>query len=307
MAGMMGIDLEGVGLTKEQGTGGLEFYKSEDGKLNVNCAITPSNVDQMTLTLTALFQDRRYDELFQRYTSDQNALDRQQLVGALIDFIDIDQSGAGVNGGDEESYYMGLPEPYQSKNNLLDSVGEMRLIRGIDPIVWANFGRSLTVYGSCKINLCAMEDTDWVLLAGIIAGSAKNPADPVVTDPVKLKILATTIGPQLMGICKDINSFAQAVQNPGTASSLLATSMGVSVDSMSDLGGDGVADAEVQGVELDTSKLQNMVTSGTKRFYRIRAFGLAGTTKHSVEVVWDQLAINQSSATQGAFVYWREE
>ncbi len=307
ITGMLGVDLEGVGLTKEQGSGGLEYYKSEDGKLNLNCAINPSSVQKLTLALVALFQDRRYDELFQRYTSDRDALDREQLVGAIIDFIDIDQAGSGANGGDEEGYYMSLREPYQSKNNLLDSQKEMDLIRGMDPLVQVNFGRSMTVYGSCTINLCAVEETDWVLLAGIIAAAAKNPADPVVTDPVKLKILATTVGPQLMGICKDLNNFVQAVQFPGVASSLMASTMGVSVDAMSDLGGDGVQDSEVQGVELDSNKLRTLVGSGTKRFYRIKAFGLAGAAKHTVEVVWDQLAINQSTGGTGAYVYWREE
>ncbi|MBU1240724.1 hypothetical protein KJ865_13510, partial [Myxococcota bacterium] len=191
--------------------------------------------------------------------------------------------------------------------NLMDSVDELRLIQGIDPIFWANFGRSLTVYGSCQINLCAVSDKDWVLIAGIINAAAKNPNDPVVTDPVKLKLLATTIAPQMMGICKDMNTFAQAVQMPGTAGNLLASSMGVSVDSVGDLGNDGVADSEVQGVELDTSKLSKIVGSGTKRYYRIKVFGVVGKTRHSVDAVWDQLAINQVTEGQGAFVYWREE
>ncbi len=302
---MIGMDLEGTGLKPEQGTGGLEEYKPEDGKLNVNCAIGASTVDVLKGGLLGLFLDRRYDELFQRSTSDRNILDRQATVNAIVDFIDIDQAGSA---GDEDAYYKSLREPYVSKNNLLDSVEEMWLIQGIDPIFWTNFGRSLTVYGSCKINLCSISDKDWVLIAGLIAASAKNTNDPVVGDPVKLKLLATTVAPQIMGICKDVTTFATAVQNPGTAGNLLATSLGVNVDAVGDLGNDGIADSEVQGVQLDTTKLSQLVTTGTsKRFYRLKVFGLVGKTRHSVEAVWDQLAVNQTTGGQGAFVYWREE
>jgi type II secretory pathway component PulK len=304
---MIGQDIEGMGLKESQGTGGLDMFKSEDGKINLNCAIGASNLAGLTTMLTALFYDRRYDELFQRNTSNIHTLDREQQVFAIIDYIDIDQSGLGPNGGSEDGYYNGLKDPFDSKNNILDSVGNIRFIQGIDDIFWVNFGQSFTVYGGCKINLCAVDPENWILIAGIIAGSAKNNMDQVLTDPMKLKILASTIAPQIQGICKDTDTFVQAVANPGIAGGLIAGALGVSVDSMGDLGDDGISDAEVQGIELDPAKLQTMVTNGPKRFYRIKGYGLVGKTKHQVEIVWDQLAINQSTGTTGGYVYWHEE
>lgn len=305
VSSFVGTDTVGLGMKEGQGTGGLESMHAEEGKINLNCAISDSNIEQLNTNLTALFVSRRYDELFGRILSDSDTLDRTQQVGALIDFIDLDQSG--IAGGDEDGYYRSLPEPYSSKNNLLDSTEEIRLIRGVDDIFWVNFGNSLTVYGGCKVNLCAVKTDNWQLVAGIIAASAKEITHPVINDPVKLKMLATTIAPQIPGICKDPNTFAQAVANPGVASNVMAGMLGVSVDEMSDLGGDGVNDAEVQGVELDQSKLAKIVTSGAKRFYRLKVFGVAGKAKHRINSVWDQKVVSTSTGKTGGFVYWREE
>ncbi|MBN2724135.1 MAG: general secretion pathway protein GspK [Deltaproteobacteria bacterium] len=302
---MIGTDVVGLGMKPGQGSGGMISMDAEDGKININCAISDANIQQLNLNLTALFSSRRYDELFGRLLSDSDSLDRVQQVGAFIDFIDLDQGGYA--GGDEDGYYMGLSEPYVSKNNLLDSNEEIRLIRGVDDVFWTNFGSSLTVYGSCNLNLCAVDSNNWQLVAGIIVASAKDPNHKVINDPVLLKMLATTVAPQIPGICKDTSTFIQAVANPGVASNVMAAALGISADEMSDLGNDGVNDAEVQGVELDQSKLSKIVTSASKRFYRLKVYGVSGKSKHMVNAVWDQKLVSTSSGKTGGFVYWREE
>ncbi|MGM0596758.1 MAG: general secretion pathway protein GspK [Myxococcota bacterium] len=303
---LVDVDIEGLGLKPSQGNGGLETFESEDGKINVNCAVSSASVELLTTQLFSLFLSRRYDELFDRSNSNIDVLDRQQQVAAIIDFIDVDQSGMAVSGGDEDSYYKSRPHPYVSKNNVLDSNQEIRLIKGIDEIFWTNFGRSLTVYGSCQINLCAVDKDNWQLVAGIIMASAKNQADPVLSDPVKLKMLATTIAPQLMAICKDPSVFAQAVANPGVGGSLMSSALGMNADTMGDLGDDGVADAEVTGVDIDPTKLQKIIVNSPKRYYRIKTFGVVGKIRHLVDVVWDQQSMSMISGKQGSFVYWRE-
>ncbi|MDA3864022.1 MAG: type II secretion system protein GspK [Deltaproteobacteria bacterium] len=303
---LVDVNIEGLGLKPSQGSGGLETFESEDGKINVNCAVSPAHVDLLTTQLLSIFLSRRYDELFDRANSNTDVFDRQQQVAAIIDFIDLDQSGMAVSGGDEDGYYKSRPHPFVSKNNVLDSNQEIRLIKGVDEIFWTNFGRSLTVYGSCQINLCAVDKDNWQLVAGIIMASAKNQADPVLSDPVKLKILATTVAPQLMAICKDPSTFAQAVGNPGIAGSLMSSALGMNADTMGDIGNDGIADAEVTGVEIDQTKLQKLIVNSPKRFYRIKTFGIVGKTRHLVDVVWDQQSMSMVSGKQGSFVYWRE-
>jgi Type II secretion system (T2SS), protein K len=303
LTSFVGSGIDGIGLKPEQGTAVIESFTSDEGKINVNCVMS-SQVSYLQTILLGLFSDKRYDELFGRVLKSGDSIDRQTQIAAFIDFIDMDN--AGLTGGDEDEYYKSLPEPYLSKNQFLDSVSEISLIKGVDDIFSANFASSLTVYGSCKINLCAIEENNWQLIAAIIIATAKKVNDPVVMDPINLKKLATTISPQMKGICKDPSSFVQAVQNPGMASMAIASLLGSSVESMSDLGNDGVNDAEIQGVEIDAAKLQTITFSGAKRFYRIKAVGQAGKSFHTTEVVWDQLAISQTTNETGNYIFWKE-
>jgi type II secretory pathway component PulK len=306
---LLGGEARGLGELPEKGSGVLEVYRPEEGRINLNCAFNSTQLERLNNLLLGLFLDRRYDELFGRIQDDGQILDRQQQVGALVDFIDFDQSMTS-GADDEDSYYKGLEEPYLSKNNLLDSVNDIRLIRGVDDIFWANFGSSLSVYGGCQIHLCAMDPNNWQLIAALIILTAASPEDPVITDPVKLKLLATTVAPQVPVLCKDLQSFIGAVAQPGTASTLVSAVVGTDIEDSGDLGQDGIADAQVQGVELDAAKLQTLVVGGSKRYYRIRAVGLSDQAMYSIESVWDQLSVSTQpgkEGSQGAYIYWKED
>ncbi len=306
---LLGGDAFGLGDLPSKGTGVMELFRPEEGRINVNCAFNMQHTERLSSLLLGLFLDKRYDEFFGRLQRDGQILDRQQQVAAIIDYIDLDQSMTG-GADDEDAYYKTLEEPTVAKNNLLDSVSDIRLIRGVDDIFWANFGSSLTVYGGCQIHLCAMDPTNWQLLAGIILLTAKHPDDPVISDPVKLKLLATTVIPQVPVLCTDLNGFMGAVQEPGTASQVISGMLGTSIESSGDLGGDGIADAQVQGVELDEEKLKTILVTGAKRFYRIRAVGVSEQASFTIETVWDQMAMSSRvsrQGKQGAYIYWRED
>jgi len=308
-AQLLGGEARGLGELPEKGSGVLELYRAEEGRINLNCAFNSTQLERLTNLTLGLFLDRRYDEFFGRVLDDGQTLDRAQQVGALIDFVDFDQSNTG-GAEDEDSYYKGLLEPYLSKNNLLDSVSDLRLIRGVDDLFWANFGNSFSVYGGCQLHLCAMDPDNWQLIAGLIILTAASPEDPVITDPVKLKLLATTIAPQVPVLCKDLQSFIGAVAQPGTSSTLISTVLGTDIEDSGDLGQDGIADAQVQGVELDASKLQTLVVGGSKRYYRIRAVGLSDEAMFAIEAVWDQMAVSTQpgrEGAQGAYIYWKED
>jgi type II secretory pathway component PulK len=306
---LLGGEARGLGDLPEKGSGVLEIYRPEEGRINLNCAFNSTQLERLTNLTLGLFLDRRYDEFFGRILEDGQTLDRAQQVGALIDFVDFDQGQTGGAEG-EDSYYQNLEEPYLPKNNLLDSVSDLRLIRGVDDIFWANFGNSFSVYGGCQLHLCAMDPDNWQLIAALIILTAASPEDPVITDPVKLKLLATTVAPQVPVLCKDLQSFIGAVAQPGTASTLLSTMLGTDIEDSGDLGQDGIADAQVQGVELDAAKLQTLVVGGSKRYYRIRAVGLSDEAMFAIETVWDQLAVSTrpgQAGTQGAYIYWKED
>lgn len=72
----------------------------------------------------------------------------QELLGAWGDWIDLNDL-AGINGA-EKDYYQSLDPPYSPRNNSeLDSVEELRLIRGFDELFkGVNLDAAFTVYGS---------------------------------------------------------------------------------------------------------------------------------------------------------------
>lgn len=59
---------------------------------------------------------------------DQFGLDRA-LSEAVIDWVDSDNIAAGASGA-EDDYYLALRKPYRAANRLLESIDELRLIRG---------------------------------------------------------------------------------------------------------------------------------------------------------------------------------
>ncbi|MBI3327785.1 MAG: type II secretion system minor pseudopilin GspK [Nitrospinae bacterium] len=118
----------------------------EEGKINLNALV------QEVATLPASTQRRRplpanpqpanppdnpwiriTEELFQRLGIDPT------LVGALIDWIDPDDGPTGA-GGAESAYYRGLEKPYAARNGPMETITELRLIKGFTDEVLLKLG-----------------------------------------------------------------------------------------------------------------------------------------------------------------------
>lgn len=89
-----------------------------DGKLNLNHLVGPDG--QADLQYAVILR-RLYATL---------GLD-PQLVDSLQDWLDVDSVAAGDLGA-ESAYYERLSPPYRCKNGPLDSLGELRAVRGYD-------------------------------------------------------------------------------------------------------------------------------------------------------------------------------
>jgi general secretion pathway protein K len=61
------------------------------------------------------------------------------LVGALVDWIDVDDIPTGA-GGAESSYYRGLEKPYAARNGSMETIAELRLIKGFTDEVLLKLG-----------------------------------------------------------------------------------------------------------------------------------------------------------------------
>jgi general secretion pathway protein K len=72
-------------------------------------------------------------DLFQRLGVDPT------LVGAMVDWIDVDDIPTGA-GGAESSFYRGLEKPYTARNGPMETIAELRLIKGFTDEVLLKLG-----------------------------------------------------------------------------------------------------------------------------------------------------------------------
>ena len=73
------------------------------------------------------------------------------VADAVVDWLDNDENPRV--GGAESSYYNGLPNPYRAKNDLFDTIGELRLVRGVTAEIYEKLLPFVTVSSSGMVNL----------------------------------------------------------------------------------------------------------------------------------------------------------
>jgi general secretion pathway protein K len=314
MAGVLDAgNIKGLGVP--EGEFDIPVFDTDDGKINLNCANgSDESRKQLQTELEAMLYPEAYDVVFQYEDGEGWRRDRVQQVAALIDYVDRDNTRFDAPGTPEDYGYEALTDKYEAKNNYVDTVGELALVRGVDDRFWTLFGGAFTVYGGCKKNVGAMRDVN--VIASTIYVSAKNPDDPVLRDPIKLWALAHYIaGARAMGVTfDDLEGFASFVKDP--AGALAAAEEGAAA-------GGGTtpprtpapADPNIPaGVELDPAKLAQVARAGPRRTYRVEvtaAIGRNGRVRKRVVGIWDTNIVRQNSRARdtgrGAWVYWREE
>ncbi|MEM9493282.1 MAG: hypothetical protein AAGC55_29295, partial [Myxococcota bacterium] len=255
--------------------------------------------------------------------------DRPTQARAIIDFVDDNSSqfdpDDGFNRIREDYGYESLREKYKPKNNYFDTVGEIRLVRGVDDRFWTLFGSSLTVYGGCKLNLSAISDVK--LIATLIANSAKNPDDPLLRDPTgrQLWTLSRLVQQAIeLGFpFSTADEFVQFVGNPQEGFMLFMSALSANTDGAGPSAEEFLPGTPIEGIELDPAKLNAIATTGPRRTYRIEATasidipGTDSTLNKRIVGIWDKEVIrqktrlhgNQQATAQdkGYWVFWRED
>jgi general secretion pathway protein K len=328
---------DAVGLPTDQlkgfgadiGTCGIQYFDTEDDKINLNCAGgNDATAKTIKTRIDALMFFPAFDPVFQEATADGWRRDRELQATALLDYIDKDHSRFGAPGTTEDYGYENLKDDYRAKDNYIDTVGELRQVRGVDDRFWNLFGAAFTVYGNCKSNVGALKDPN--LIASIIYLSAKDQADPVVQDPAKLWMLAGVIAKarQFGFFFASLDDFAEFVKDPGAA-------MGSASEEGAAAGGGtpiqdplnaccGVPPGTKLGVELDAQKLGQIAVAGPRRTYRVQAYGevprpgvddkgnpIYPPVRRTFNGVWDTKVVVQNGRNNapknGAWVYLKEE
>ena len=331
--GAVGVPMEQLkGLGADVGTCGISYFETEDNKINLNCAGGSTAVaDSLKKRLQALVFFPAFDPIFQEETADGWRRDRDTQVFALLDYIDKDRAKTDAPGTPEDYGYENLRDDYKAKDNYLDSVGEIRLIRGVDDRFWNLFGPLFTVYGQCKTNVKALDDA--LLAQSLIFLGAKDQNDPVIQDPQKLWLLANVVvkAREFGFVFASLQDFAEFVKDPRAA-------MGAATQDPNQPGGAssstsgtdplaaccGVPVGMPLGVELNTQNLGQIATSEPFRTYRVEAWGEVARAQLDSEGqpifppirrtwtgVWNTRTQNQNKrnnvSSAGAWVFLKEE
>ena len=323
--GMTSADASGLGA--DIGTCGVVGQIStEDDKLNVNC-LNGNDATAATFksALDALVFFNAYDPVFEEADAEGWRRDRSQQGAAMADYTDSMTLKLRERGATEDYGYESLKDPYKAKNNYIDSVGELKLARGVDDRFWSLFGSSFTAYGACKVNLSALTNSQ--LIAAVLYLSAKNPQDPVLADPRKLFALAGFIArsKQFGQQFTTVDDFVEFVKAPTQGIAALAGQGGMAGSAASQAVGQGLPGAaDVVGMELDKAKLGQMAVAGPRRTYRVQAWGeierkqkkqdgtpVFPAIRSTLTGVWDTKVVIQNvrkpPAPKGAWVFLREE
>jgi general secretion pathway protein K len=309
------------GLGGEIGNCGLTpTISTEDGKINLNCAndvASEANFTTLKDRLTGLFAFQAYDPVFDEEDAEGWRRTRDNQVAALMDYVDKDSIRLKDRGSSEDYGYESLKDAYKPKQTYLDSVGEIRLIRGVDDRFWSLFGKSFTVYGGCKVNLNATDDV--AALASILRLSAENENDK--QDQQKLFLLASVIlkAREFGETFKDAAAFIKFAKDPASAFQLpSAPGQPSSPTSIP-----GVPAGMNIGIALKKTEVEKFADFKAQRTYRVTAWGeinraqvdekgnpIFPPVRRTITGVWDTKAKDQNSrkvAGDGAWVYLKEE
>lgn len=333
MIGLPTDQLKGMGA--DIGACGLDEFTTEDDKINMNCANVPQNVDTTKSMLDALFYFQAYDPVFEEADAEGWQRDRNTQAESLIDYVDSNATrgalGTGSNtkrnlGAAEDYGYENLKDRYFAKNNYLDTVGELKLARGVDDRFWTLFGSAFTVYGGCKINLPQV--TNPQLIAAILYLAAKNQSDPVLQDPRRLFLLAGIVAKakQYGENFTKADEFIEFVKDPLAAIQALAATGGMAGSAATNAltQGFNIPPGEKVGMELDPAAVNQMATFGVRRTFRVTAWGeveraqknadgspVFPPIRSSITGVWDTKVypqnVRKQPAPKGAWVFLRED
>ncbi len=333
LGSLLGINAESLkGLGAGKGATFDLLMTSDDGKLNLNCGGGLNDLPRQAAlygVLSALLWPPRYDRLFQSADADGQVSTRDDVARAVLDWADVDETRfepalngkPASSGSSAEDYrYDASRDPYRPHNHLFDTLEEVHLVRGFGEEVYGSFGELLTVYGTCKINLGALKPESWPLVAAIIRATVKDDkrTDPLLLDEVLLAALAQRViaQSQLLGGFQSVSDFVKLVGDPNQQINTDPNGTTPATGTATTTSPSSSSSSGVTGIQLDTTKVNQVVTMGPRRIYRIDATGSVERTRERkvqvhIRAVWDATHFNQNTTSsdpndrQGTWIYYR--
>ncbi len=209
------------GLGETPGTCEITAF-AENSRININNALFLSGDGAKRSLAMQLFahmggyqSPSTYDPLFAQRDQDGMLASRQDVLSGIIDWWDYDSSRTDFDPGSnqvrelgsEDNVYARMSDPYAIKNAPLDSLEELRLVRGVTDDFWATFiepkaddpsSRVVTIYGSGLVN--PNEAPAGVILARVCSFASDQ---ALCTDPSQTQrfvVLVDTVRSYVRGI-----------------------------------------------------------------------------------------------------------
>lgn len=333
-------DLARVSFDSAKNLGGLTGLApvviiDEDSRINVNGAVR-SSVAQILLAkqLQGLVFNPGLNGFFEGRDADGQFTDRPTLISNVVDYIDFDETAfdaqsllattaTAASSGAEDSFYQRLRPPGRRRNAPLDSIDELRMIRGfgdddlwhavVDPDPANPRRRTLTVWGQGAVNVNTANAQ--TLLALVCAYA---PDAPQCQDLTQASVFITTItmvqGLTLsMGIplFSSPSQFVATVQGRPPLGTML-TQLGMQPFVVRDVAGlersvtveskvfSVYAEAEVGAAHVRVHAVIDMRPQPElpSTFMRAAGMNIAATASGGLGV---------SQAPGGTVIYWRED
>ena len=172
-----GVDLAMAVLHEQAATGGADSLRDDwadqlllssllsslsvDGRAELRVIDASRKININSLVSETGVVNVRFRELLKRFLSfDDFRLgtdEIEDILDAITDWLDPDDEVTRF--GAESSYYLSLDRPYRCRNGPMQSVEELRLVRGITPELFYGtedtfgIGSFLTVYGEGRVNI----------------------------------------------------------------------------------------------------------------------------------------------------------
>jgi type II secretory pathway component PulK len=323
LGALVGLDTSSLSELALEGGGTFELrLEAESGKLNVNCLAIEKDGDntpraRVTETIEALTLPTLYDPLFDEEKSDGERYNRQQVLQAIVDYIDDDTKRVDAyrlrqSSQDERYRYTELVDPYEPRNARLDSIEELHLIEGVDDDWMAAFGHELTVYGGCKVNInfASAEQLAQVLRHAVSGADRwKTEGDNFLL--MTMPLANFVIEAREMNLFEKLEDFKELVGKPDQFMNPLALLAGQDDELSANLPKipDGI-EVRVKGGNANGATwggLRDVATVEPERIYRVEIITTVGSVRKRVTAVYDITYARSQTAGNGAWLYYRED
>ncbi len=146
----------------------LEF-ENEDTKININLLDSGAK-EGVARMLWGVIEPQLYDFLFLENTARPEFVTREELIANIADWTDGDDERYLI-GGDERTLYDEFLPKYVVKNARFDTINELRMVYGVNDVVFRLLAPNITIYSSGRINVNKAQP---IILEALIRSYAKD-------------------------------------------------------------------------------------------------------------------------------------